>query len=116
MHDGPTMLPQSKKRSVVTQPVPVALFLFNVVGAAVYVIRASMGGWADPRERAAGIYSVTGEPFVWFVAIFPVVLFFFGLNLTWGVVIVRRHWRGISFWLLAALVWLGAIAIDFAHH
>jgi len=44
------------------------------------------------------------------------VLFFFGLNLTWGIVIVRRHWRGISFWLLAVLVWLGAIAIDFAHH
>jgi hypothetical protein len=31
-----------------------AFFLFNVARAAVYVIRASMG-WADPRERAAGI-------------------------------------------------------------
>ena len=102
------MLAQSKKRSVMTQLVPLALFLPNVAGAAVYVIRASMG-WADPRERAAGIYSVTGESFVWFVAIFSVVVFFFGLNLTWGVVIVRRHCRGMSLWLHAALVWLGAI-------
>ena len=57
MHEGSTMLAQSKKRSVMTQLVPLALFLPNVAGAAVYVIRASMG-WADPRERAAGIYSV----------------------------------------------------------
>ena len=59
MLDGPAMLAQSKKRSVMAQPVPLALFLFNVAGAAVYAIRASRG-WADPQERAAGIYSVTG--------------------------------------------------------
>jgi hypothetical protein len=104
------------KISFMAQPMPLALFLLNVIGAIAYLARASSGGWAIPQERAAGIQSITGEPFVWFVAIFPIVVFFFLLNFVWGAVIVRRQWQGVGFWLLAALVWLGAVAIDFAHH
>jgi hypothetical protein len=103
------------KMSFMAQPIPLALLLLNVIGALAYLIRASTA-WAIPQEREAGIHSITGEPFVWFLAILPIVAFFLVLNVVWGAVIVRRKWQAVSFWLLTALVWLGAVAIDFAHH
>jgi hypothetical protein len=103
------------KMSFMAQPIPLALLLLNVIGAFAYLIRASRA-WAIPQEREAGIHSITGEPFVWFLAILPIVAFFLVLNVVWGAVIVRRKWQAVSFWLLTALVWLGAVAIDFAHH
>jgi hypothetical protein len=87
-----------------------ALLTANVIGAALYVFAASWGGWAIPGEP------VTGEPFVWFLAIFPVVAVFFVANLIWTIFLVRHRWKGVRFWLLAGVVWLAAIAIDFAHH
>jgi hypothetical protein len=103
------------KMSFMAQPIPLALLLVNVIGAIAYLARAS-SAWAIPQEREAGIHSITGEPFVWCVAIFPIIVFFFLLNFVWGAVIVRRQWQAVGFWLLTALVWLGAVAIDFAHH
>jgi hypothetical protein len=103
------------KLSFMAQPIPLALLLLNVIGAFAYLIRAS-SAWAIPQERETGIHSITGEPFVWFLAIVPIVAFFFLLNVVWGAVIVRRQWQAVGFWLLTALVWLGAVAIDFAHH
>ena len=110
-NDGVTL----SKRSALS--INVGLFLLNAVGAAIYVYRASPS-WAIPEERAAGIYSVTGEPFVWFAGIAPVLAVFIIVNLAWGsAVIRRRQWRSGRSWLLkAALVWLVAIGIDFAHH
>jgi hypothetical protein len=89
VQNGPTTLSISRK-SAIARFIPVTLFLSNVIGAVVYVIRASMGGWVDPRTGPA---SVSGEPFIWFLAILPVVVFFFALNLAWMIVIVRRRWR-----------------------
>ena len=103
------------KLSFMAQPIPLALLLLNVIGAFAYLIRAS-SAWAIPQERETGIHSITGEPFVWFLAIVPIVAFFFLLNVVWGAVIVRRQWQAVGFWLLTALVWLGVAAIDFAHH
>jgi len=91
-----------------------ALLALNVVGACVYVSRASFS-WAIPEER--GLVPITGEPFVWFAGIFPVDAVFFVLNSIWGtVILVRRHWLSGRFWLLAAVFWLIAISVDFAHH
>jgi hypothetical protein len=98
VQNGPTTLSISRK-SAIARFIPVTLFLSNVIGAFVYVIRASMGGWVDPRTGPA---SVSGEPFIWFLAILPVVVFFFALNLAWMIVIVRRRWRGVGLWLFAA--------------
>lgn len=106
----------SAKTSFRAQPLHPALFLLNVIGAIGYIAAASDGGWVIAQERAAGFHSITGEPFIWFLHIFPIVLFFLVLNSVWGTVILRRKWQGVGFWLLAALVWLGAVAIDFAHH
>jgi len=94
----------------------ITLLLLNAVGAAIYVYRASPS-WAIPQERAAGIYSVTGEPFVWFDGILPVVVVFFIVDLAWGALALRRsQWRDGRWWMLAPLCWLLAVWIDFAHH
>jgi hypothetical protein len=63
------------------------------------------------------VVPITGEPFVWFTSILPIVAAFSVLDLAWGAVILaRRKWHGGSSWLLAALVWIAAVLIDFAHH
>ncbi|ADV84289.1 hypothetical protein AciPR4_3536 [Terriglobus saanensis SP1PR4] len=93
------------------------LLMLNAVGAVLYVFAASRGGWAIPEERAAGIHVTTGEPFVWFLSILPIVTIFLVINLAWGTgILTRRHWQGGRLWLMAAVVWLGALAVDFAHH
>jgi hypothetical protein len=105
---------QPTKMSFVT--LSFALLGFNVIGAIVYLVAASPS-WAIPQERDAGIYSTTGEPFVWFLGILPVVAIFSIVNLAWGAgVLTRRQWQGGRLWLLTAAVWLGAVVIDFAHH
>lgn len=105
---------QPKRMSVDAQPI--ALLVANIVGAILYVFAASRGGWAIQAERAAGIYTTTGEPFVWFLNILPIVAIFLVINVAWTIILARRHWSGGGFWLLAAVVWLAAIMIDFAHH
>lgn len=70
-----------------------AVITANVLGAIMYVVEAS-SSWAIPEERAAGIYSITGEPFVWAFSVWPVLTLFILLNLVWaGVLISRRRWR-----------------------
>jgi hypothetical protein len=41
---------------------------------------------------------------------------FLVINVAWAVILARRQWNGGRFWLLAAVVWLAAVVIDFAHH
>ena len=42
---------------------------------------------------------------------------FFLVNITWGVIILVRHqWSGGRLWLLTAMLWFIAVAIDFSHH
>jgi len=94
-----------------------ALLAANVIGAILYVVAASRGGWAIPEERAAGIYTTTGEPLVWFLSILPIVATFFLINVVWGAgILTRQHWQAGRLWLLTAGVWLVAVVIDFAHH
>jgi hypothetical protein len=95
---------------------PVAFLVANVVGAILYLFAASRGGWTIPAERAAGLDTTTGEPFVWFLEILPIVAIFFVINVAWTIILARRQWSGGRFWLLAAATWLVAILIDFAHH
>ncbi len=105
---------QLTRMSVAAQSI--ALLVANVIGAILYVFAASRGAWAIPAERAAGIYTTTGEPFVWFLSILPIVAIFLVINVAWVVILARRRWNGGRFCLLAAIVWLAAIVIDFAHH
>lgn len=105
---------QPPKSTVDTQSI--AFLIANVAGAILYVFAASRGGWAISQERAAGINTTTSEPFIWFLSVVPVVGVFVVVNVAWSIILSRRHWSGHRYWLLAAVVWLTAIVIDFAHH
>jgi hypothetical protein len=74
-------------RTLSAQPGNLALLLLNAVGAVAYVYRASPS-WAIPEERQAGIYTTTGEPFVWFAGILPVLTLFFIVNFAWAALII----------------------------
>lgn len=107
---------QLNHRSLEARRWGVALLVLNFIGAAVYLVAAS-NGWVISREREAGIHSVTGEPFIWALSIFPVCAVFFVLNLAWGgFILARKRWRCGIFWLLTIPIWLAAVVIDFAHH
>jgi len=94
----------------------VALSLANLAGAIAYLYAASVS-WAIPEERAQGIHSVTGEPFVWFFGAVPIFAGFSLLNLFWGAYIcTKRKWRAGYIWLAALAMRLVAACIDFAHH
>jgi hypothetical protein len=94
----------------------VVLLASNFIGAIICIVSASHA-WVIPQEQAAGVHSLTGEPFVWAAYVFPICTVFFVLNLTWGVfIIARRQWRSGIFWLLTIPIWLATVAIDFAHH
>jgi hypothetical protein len=94
----------------------IALLVANVISAILYVFAASRGGWAVPAERAAGIYATTGEPFIWFLNILPVVAVFPFINVAWVIILARGQWNGARLLLLAAVVWIAAAVVDFAHH
>jgi hypothetical protein len=101
-------------KTFTVQRVGVALFIFNLAGAVVYLVRASLG-WRNPAEH--GMIPVSGEPFVWFAAILPVLVVYPLLNLVWGAFIVfRRRRQSGRWWLLTATIWFCAVVIDFVHH
>ena len=107
---------QLNRRSLGAQRWGIVLLVLNFIGAVVYVVRAS-NGWVIPRERELGLHSVTGEPYVWALFVFPICAVFFVLNLTWGAfILARKQWRSGIFWLLTIPIWLAAVVIDFAHH
>ena len=93
---------------------PERLLLVNMAGACLYVAVAS-NGWRDlnlPED-----YPFTGEPFVWFGAILPVVITFFLIDGLWTTFILRRRrWADARYLGYSALCWLIALAIDFTHH
>jgi hypothetical protein len=95
---------------------PLVLLTLNAFGASAYVLLASHAR-VIPQECDAGIHTTTGEPFVWFGSIAPVIAVFFLLNLLWGIVILRRgQWDSGRMWLAAAAIWVVAAIIDFSHH
>jgi hypothetical protein len=90
------------------------LLIANVIGAIIYLVRTSLS-WAIPQEH--GLVPITGEPFIWFAGIVPVVIVFFPLNLIGGAhILLSRKWQNGYFWLSSAAVWFVAVWIDFAHH
>ena len=101
-------------KSLLTRRVSLALFVLNMIGAVIYVVAASPS-WAIPQEH--GVVPITGEPFVWFAGVFPIVAGFLLLNLSWGALILGcRRWSSGRYWLSTIPLWLVAVLVDFAHH
>jgi hypothetical protein len=90
------------------------LLAVNLLGSIWYLIAVSRS-WAIPDERRSGIHSVTGEPLVWAISGWPILALFFVVNLYWAAfMLVKRRWQESRLWLIAPLVWLVALWIDFA--
>jgi hypothetical protein len=107
---------QLNRRKLAAQRWSIVLLVLNFIGAVVYVVRAS-NGWVIPQERALGLHSVTGEPYIWALSVFPVCAVFLVLNLTWvAFILAQKRWQSGIFWLSTIPIWLVAVVIDFAHH
>ena len=88
----------------------------NLAGMLLYLRLASLA-WAIPEERAAGIMSVTGEPFLWAAGALPVWGAFLLGNLAWLAAGHRRRERpSVAARAILALGWAASVVIDFAHH
>jgi hypothetical protein len=91
----------------------IVFVISNAIGIVFYLVLASRG-WRIPAEH--GAVPVTGEPFVWVLAL-PVLGIFFLADVIWGGLLLgHKEWKGRLWWLLTAAVWLLAIGIDFSHH
>ena len=85
----------------------------NAVGIVLYLLLASRG-WRIPEEH--GQVPVTGEPFVWVLAV-PVFAVFLLADIIWGGLLLRdRQFKRRLWWLVTAAAWLLAIGIDFSRH
>ena len=104
-------LDRSSSSSV--KPLDLAFIAANVVGIGLY-LRLASRGWRIPQEH--GAVPVSGEPFVWALAL-PVLGVFLLADLVWGGLLLRRtqRKRGLSRFIVGGL-WLIAIVVDFAHH
>lgn len=91
----------------------ITFILANAVGIVLYLVLASRG-WRIPQEH--GMVPVTGEPFVWALAL-PVLGAFLLANIVWGGLLLRyKESQRRLWWLIAGGSWLLAICVDFAHH
>jgi hypothetical protein len=91
----------------------IAFMIANAVGIAIYLVLASRG-WRIQAEN--GAVPITGEPFVWVLAV-PVLAGFVLANIVWGGMLLRhREPKRWLWWLITGAVWLVAIYVDFAHH
>ncbi len=85
----------------------------NAVGIVLYLVLVSRS-WRIPQEH--GMVPVTGEPFVWALAL-PVLGVSFLADVVWGGLLLRdRQSKRRLWWLVTAAVWLLAIGIDFSRH
>jgi len=95
------------------KPLNITFMAANAVGIAIYLTLASRS-WRIPQEH--GMVPVTGEPFVWALAL-PVLGVFLLGDAIWGVMLLRhKEWKGRLWWALTAVSWLVAIGVDFSHH
>jgi hypothetical protein len=91
----------------------VTFMLANAVGITTYLVLASRA-WRIPQEH--GMVPVTGEPFVWVLAL-PVLGLFFIADVIWGIMLLRnKEWKGKFWCVLNAVAWLVVLGVDFSHH
>jgi hypothetical protein len=79
--------------------------------------RSALPAFTEEHKSEISSITITGDPFVWFLSIWPILTLFLLLNLSWAAfILAKRRWLESRFWLIAPVIWLVAISIDFAHH
>lgn len=105
--------PINKRTDVPIRLLDFVFMTANTVGVLLY-LRLASRGWRIPQEH--GQIPVTGEPFVWVLAV-PVFAAFLVADICWGGLLLHHRQPKRWFWLLiTAAVWFAAIYVDFAHH
>lgn len=94
----------------------VGLVIANVLGCTAFLYLASRYTWAIPEERAAGVYAVSGEPFIWAGIVVPIWGTFALINLIWVLTIVKKRWLPAILWWAVVGMWIVAAVIDNLHH
>jgi hypothetical protein len=95
------------------KPVDLTFIVANVVGI-VFYLRLASHGWRIPQEH--GAVPVSGEPFVWVLAL-PVLGVFLLVDLVWGGLLIRRsEQKKWLWWFMVVGLWLIALCVDFVHH
>jgi hypothetical protein len=93
-----------------------AMLVANALGVLLYLWRAH-DAWFIPEERAAGINTVTGEPLIWALGVFPVWAAFFLADAAWVAITVAENLpRRLVLFALVSAFWVVGVIIDFAHH
>jgi hypothetical protein len=64
------------------------VFLFSNVAGILLYLRLAFRGWRIPQEH--GAIPVTGEPFVWALAL-PILGAFLLADIVWGGLLLRHH-------------------------
>ena len=99
--------------TVLVKPLNLTFIVANVVGI-VFYLRLASHGWRIPQEH--GEVPISGEPFVWALAL-PVLGVFLLADLGWGGLLIRRReQKKWLWWFIVAGMWLIALCVDFAHH
>jgi hypothetical protein len=105
--------PVDRPTGISAKSLDITFMAANAVGTVLYLVLASRG-WRIPQEH--GMVPVSGEPFVWVLAL-PVLGTFFLADIAWGGLLLRdRKSKRRLWWLVTAAVWLLALGIDFSRH
>jgi len=109
-----SIAPVDRRAGSSVKSLDITFMAANAVGIVLYLVRASLS-WRIPREH--GEVPITGEPFVWFLAVVPVLGVFLLADVVWGGPLLRnRDAKRWLWWLITAAVWLLPIGIDFSRH
>lgn len=78
------------------------LVIANFIGMSLYLYFSSFL-WAPASQK--GLVGGPGDPFLWGISAFPVLLFCFIMNLIWAIALfvqMRRNmnWSGLLMWIL----------------
>lgn len=101
------LISQSMRKSVLW-------IVLNAIGIVMYLYAAS-NTWAPHGEEA--LLGGPGDPIIWSLSAFPILLVASILNLAWMVLILlrsrqSRNWHALAVWVAVVMLWAGVFAYD----
>ena len=89
-------------------------------GAAILFLAVSSHFWA-PKELADIPGAGAGDPIIWGLTIFPMLVIIALVNIAWLTAncvwfLKTKHWNFTAYYLLVPLMWAIALYIGYSHH